>query len=256
MSVLFQIGQAGFAYNGVRVLDRVSFTLPAGELVSVAGPNGAGKSTLLTILAGLRTGYSGECQYRNVEVRQWSRREFAREISFVPQSVRIEFPFTAEQVVLMGRTPYCHGLNESEEDWSKVERAMEMTDTLEFRHRDFRSLSGGERQRVILASALAQTPKVLLLDEPAAYLDLRHQLSLYDLLRGLCREGLLAVAVTHDLNLAAAYSDRVLLLHQGRLVEDSAPGTALSRERIAEVFGVWTDVKGGDTGRPWIVYGR
>ncbi|MFN0167290.1 MAG: ABC transporter ATP-binding protein [Bryobacteraceae bacterium] len=256
MSALFQVAEAGFAYNGTRVLADVSFSLPAGELVTVAGPNGAGKSTLLTILAGLRAGYTGQCRYRNVELRQWSRREFAREISFVPQSVRIEFPFTAEQVVLMGRTPYCHGLNESAEDWTSVERAMEMTDTVEFRHRDFRSLSGGERQRVILASALAQTPKVLLLDEPAAYLDLRHQLSLYDLLRSLCREGLLAVAVTHDLNLAAAYSDRVLLLHQGKLVEDATPGAAFSRERIAEVFGVWTDVHSGETGRPWIVYGR
>ena len=253
---LLRAQQAGYAYGACAVLEDISFSLPAGQLVTIAGPNGAGKSTLLTMLAGLRVDYRGHCFYRDREVRAWPRREFARDVSFVPQNVRIEFPFTAEQVVLMGRTPYCHGLFERGDDWRMVERALEMTDTAAFRKRDFRSLSGGERQRVVLASALAQEPKVLLLDEPAAFLDLQHQVALYELLRRLCRAGLLAVAVTHDLNLAAAYSDRVLLLHRGRLAEDSTPAKAFTRERIAEVFGVDAEVRQTLTGRPWIAYGN
>ena len=123
----------------------------------------------------------------------------------MPQSLKLDFPFTAEQVVLMGRTPYAGGMFESPEDWAAVERAMDVTDTLEFRARDFRALSGGERQRVVLASALAQEPKALLLDEPTTFLDLQHQLTIYELLRKLSLEGMLVIAVTHDLNLAASF---------------------------------------------------
>jgi iron complex transport system ATP-binding protein len=125
-------------------------------------------------MAGLRSEFSGACLFDGKDVRKWKRREFARRVSVVPQAVRIDFPFTAEQVVLMGRTPFADAMFESEEDALQVERAMQLTGTVEFRARDFRTLSGGERQRVILASALAQTPDALLLDEPTTYLDLEH----------------------------------------------------------------------------------
>src|SRR5262249_37777259 len=162
---------------------------------------GAGKSTLLGILAGLREGYSGECRYSGLEVRSWKRREMARRVAFVPQSVWIDFPFTAEQVVLMGRAPHADRMFQGEADRRIAIEAMKMTDTLPFRARDFRSLSGGERQRVILAAALAQSPEALLLDEPTTYLDLRHQVALYRILMTLSRRGTLVAAVTHDLNL-------------------------------------------------------
>jgi iron complex transport system ATP-binding protein len=191
-----------------------------------------------------------------VEVGGWQRRGFARHVSVVPQSLRLEFPFTAEQVVMMGRTPYCDGLFESPEDREAVERAMDITDTAPFRTRDFRSLSGGERQLVILASALAQSPRTLLLDEPTTFLDLKHQISIYRLLRGLREQGLLVVAVTHDLNLAAAYSDRVVMLKSGRVASDGAPGETLRPEIIQDVFGVQSQVREAADGRPWIVYGH
>ncbi len=255
MSGLYSLDGVGLSYGGTQVLRGVCAELHEPALVAIIGPNGAGKSTLLGIMAGLRAAYAGRCHYSQREVRDWPRRDFGREVAFVPQSVRIEFPFTAEQVVLMGRTPYCDGLFESPEDWEAVERAMAITDTLAFRRRDFRSLSGGEKQRAILASVLAQSPKVLLLDEPTTFLDLQHQVSIYSLLQRLARRGLLVVSVTHDLNLAAAYSDRVLVLRAGELVRDARPAEVLDTELIRDVFGVGAQVQRTAAGKPWISYG-
>jgi iron complex transport system ATP-binding protein len=246
--VSFAAHGLGFAYG----LKHVTFELPPRGLVAIAGPNGAGKSTLLGILAGLRAPYTGSCQFEGIELREWKRAAFARKVAFLPQALRVEFPFTAEEVVLMGRTPFARGWFESPEDHAAAERAMELTDTLEFRGRDFRSLSGGERQRVILASALAQRPEVLLLDEPATFLDLRHQFALYGLLRDLA-ESMLAVTVTHDLNLALQFADRVLLLRNGLLAGDGAPHAVLDAERIESVFGVRAILEHNPTG-PWLRY--
>lgn len=254
MSALYRLRELSYRYERAPVLALAAADFSRGEFVSVVGPNGAGKSTLLAVLAGLRPDYSGQCTFRGVEVKRWPRRRMARAVSFVPQSLRLEFPFTAEQVVLMGRTPYCDGLFEAPEDHRAVERAMEITDALGFRERDFRSLSAGERQRVILASALAQEPQVLLLDEPATFLDIKHQIALHRLLRQLCGQGLLVVAATHDLNLAAAYSDRVIVLDRGRLAADAPPDAALRPELIRSVFEVDAHLLTGPWGRPWIRY--
>ena len=251
----YSLRSVGMRYNGTPVLDDITLEIGAADLVAIAGPNGAGKSTLLGIMAGLRSGHSGQCLFAGRDVRDWPRRAFAREVSFVPQSLRLEFPFTAEQVVLMGRTPYCRGLFESPDDLAAVERAMDLTDTLAFRRRDFRSLSGGERQRVVLASALAQEPKVLLLDEPTTFLDLQHQVSIYRLLADVCRRGLMVIAVTHDLNLAAAYAGRVILLNAGRVAADGPPTEVLSPASIRDVFRIDAEVRSGPHGRPWILYG-
>ena len=239
--------QLGFAYG----LHDASFQFPRTGLITIAGPNGAGKSTLLGILSGLRSPYRGSCRYAEREVRQWPKREFARRVAFLPQSVRLQCPFTAEEVVLMGRTPYASGWFQTDEDRSAAQEAMATTDTLAFRARDFRTLSGGEAQRVILASALTQRPETLLLDEPATHLDLRHQLALYKLL-GELSKSLLVVAVTHDLNLALRFSHRVLVLEDGRVAADGAPREVLNPELIARVFGVRATVH--DAGQPWMTY--
>jgi len=254
LSVLFQLRNTAMRYDGAPVLDVGELDIPAGQMVSVVGPNGAGKSTMLGIMSGLRNGYTGQCLFEGAEVRSCPRREFARSISFVPQSLRLEFPFTAEQVVLMGRTPYCDGLFESPEDHEAVERAMVTADMMDYRSRDFRSLSGGERQRVVLAAALAQEPRVLLLDEPTTFLDIKHQLAFQRILRDLCRSGVLVVAATHDLNLAAAYSDRVVVLQRGLIVSDGAPREALSPETVHDVFEVRASLREGPGGRPWLTY--
>jgi iron complex transport system ATP-binding protein len=238
--VSFATKQLSFAYG----LRDATFELPRTGLVTIAGPNGAGKSTLLGVMAGLRTPYHGSCTYSGREVRQWPKRDFARRVAFLPQAVRVEFPFTVEEVVLMGRTPYAHGWFESPEDRALSEQAMATTDTLAFRARDFRSLSGGERQRVILASALVQEPEALLLDEPATFLDLRHQLALYRLLASIAKTKLV-VAVTHDLNLALQFSSHVLVMEDGRIGGQGAPSEVLTPDLIGRVFGVHATVESG-----------
>ena len=215
---VYSLRNVSMRYGHNNVLQQISAEFNAGEFVAIAGPNGAGKSTQIGIMAGLRPRYGGTCKLLGREVISWTRREFARRVSVVLQSVRVDFGFTAEQIVLMGRTPFADALFESERDATEVGRAMEMTGTREFRHRDIRTLSGGERQRVIIAAALAQSPEVLLLDEPTTFLDIEHQLSIYRLLRDLSQSGVLVIAVTHDLNLAAQFSDRILLLRAGELI--------------------------------------
>jgi iron complex transport system ATP-binding protein len=239
----------GYAW-GVR---DVSFDLPPAGVVTVAGPNGAGKSTLLGILAGLRSAYSGSCAYEGRQMREWPRRKLAEKVAYVPQSVQLEFPFTAEEVVLMGRTPRGAGWFESPDDKAATHHAMSITDTLAFRTRDFRALSGGERQRVVLAAALAQEPRTLLLDEPATHLDLRHQLDLYRLLARLGKT-MLVVAVTHDLNLALQFSDRVLVLEDGKIRGDGPPAHVLNPALIGQVFGVRVHLMNGSQGRQFVAY--
>jgi len=246
----FTAKELSFSYG----LREASFELPHTGLITLAGPNGAGKSTLLGILAGLRAPYRGSITYAGRELRQWPRRNFATEVAYVPQSVHIEFPFTAGEVVLMGRTPRTGGWYESAHDRTAAEQAMSITDCLALRDRDFRALSGGERQRVIIAAALAQEPKTLLLDEPATHLDLRHQLDLYRLLKRLGRT-MLVVAVTHDLNLALQFSDRVMILEDGLVVGDGTPAAVLNPTSIESVFGVRATIESGAQGRSWLVYG-
>jgi iron complex transport system ATP-binding protein len=237
----YRVERAGFAYG----LREATFDLAGAGLTAIAGPNGAGKSTLLGIMAGLRRPYSGSCVYRDAEIRRWKRRDFARRVAFLPQMTNFEFPFTAEQVVLMGRTPYGGGWFESPADFEVVSQAMTITDTLEFRARDFRSLSGGERQRVVLASALAQKPETLLLDEPTTFLDLKHQISMYRLLAELGRQGMQVISVTHDLNLALQFADRALVLDHGRLAAEGKPADVFTPRLIHDVFGVDATLNAG-----------
>jgi iron complex transport system ATP-binding protein len=226
--------------------------MPTQGLVTLAGPNGAGKSTLLGILAGVRSPYKGSVRYQGRELRSWPRHEYATHAAYVPQAVRIDFPFTAGEVVLMGRTPRTGGWYESAHDHKAAEQAMSITDCLALKDRDFRALSGGERQRVILAAALAQEPQVLLLDEPATHLDLRHQLSLYKLLTRLSKS-MLVVAVTHDLNVALQFSDRVLMMEDGRIAGDGTPTEVLTPGSIESVFGVRATIHLTAQGRPWML---
>jgi iron complex transport system ATP-binding protein len=254
MSARFELHGVGMRYSAAEVLRGVSLQLEPPRLIAIVGPNGAGKSTLLGIMAGLRDGFHGQCLFEGRDVRSWNRREFARRVSVVPQAARIEFPFTAEEVVLMGRAPHAAGLFESARDREAARDAMALTGTLDLHTRAFRSLSGGEQQRIILAAALAQDPAALLLDEPMTFLDIHYQVTLYRTLRTLCERGVLVVAVTHDLNLAAAYAQRVIMLSRGEVVADGPPEEAFRPERLRAVFDVPAELLTAPDGRNWIRY--
>ena len=256
MTCLFELRNAVVRYGTAEVLRAASLKLHQGEFVAIAGPNGAGKSTLLSLMAGLAAPSDGECLFLGREAHRWNRRDFARRIAVVLQTEPTAFPFTVEDVVYMGRMPHSTGLYENPEDHAAVADALAATETEALRKRDFRTISGGERQRVLLASALAQQPEVLLLDEPANHLDLQHQLSLHRQLRDLSRKGLLIVAVTHDLNLGATYAQRLVLMNDGYIRADGTPAEVFASGLIPEIFQVPVEVIHRPSGQPWLVYGQ
>jgi iron complex transport system ATP-binding protein len=252
VSLVFQLEGVGVILGDARILENVCLEFRAEEMTAIVGPNGAGKSTLMSVLSGFRREYEGRCRFHGREICEWKKPELARRMALVPQMVRLEFPFTGEQVVFMGRTPYCNGLFESPADREAVRRAMELTDAAPFAQRPFQALSGGERQRIVLAGALAQEPAVLLLDEPTTFLDLKHQIQTYGLLRRLAREGMAVIAVTHDLNLASSYANRIVVLSHGRVAADGTPDEVIRGDLLREVFEVDVEIRPDHAGRPWV----
>lgn len=230
--------QVSFAYGAVEVLSAISCEVAAGEIVGMIGPNGSGKSTLVRLLSGVRMPRAGRVTYNGRDLRTYSRDALAQAIAVVPQETAIELPFSVLEVVLMGRSPYLDKLGfESAHDLAVAHQAMEHTGVAALATREVHALSGGERQRVILARALAQEPRVLLLDEPTAFLDIKHQVTVYDLMKQLSREqGLAVVAILHDLNLAALYCDRLVLLKAGRVFCQGAPEQVLTYTNIKAVY--------------------
>ena len=210
----------------------------SGDFVAIVGPNGAGKSTLLKILAGLLRGYTGSAEFCGQPLRGISSRDLARRIAFVPQETHMIFPFTAHQIVMMGRLPHrTGGLFDSPRDLEHTRQAMQLTETLALWAKTFNELSGGEKQRVVLASALAQDPEVLLLDEPTVYLDLKHQIQFYDILERLNMERRMTiVSVTHDVNLAARYARRMIAMRSGMFLADGPPDDVLTPQHLYEIF--------------------
>ncbi len=234
----FALRNVTFGYDRRVVVDDVSFDVRPGEFLGIIGPNGSGKSTLLRLMSGLLRRGGGELSIDGRSIERYRRRELSRMLAVVPQETAIAFPFSVMEVVLFGRTPHFGGFGfEGDRDLAAARRAMERTDTTALAGRAITELSGGERQRVVLARALAQEPRYLLLDEPAAFLDIRHEVEMYDLLRDLQREGMTVVTVLHDLNLAALYCERVVLLDQGRVAMAGTPAEVLTYATLTRVYG-------------------
>jgi iron complex transport system ATP-binding protein len=229
----------GFAYGPRTVLDQVSLAVGRGEMVAVIGPNGSGKTTLVRLLAAVLEPQAGSVRLAGRPLAAYRRRELARRLAVVPQDAAVEFPFTALEVVLMGRAAHLPPLAfPRAHDLAVAREAMSRLDVADVEERPLDRLSGGERQRVLLARALAQEPEALLLDEPTTHLDLRHQTAFHDVVRDLCRErGVAVVSVLHDLNLAAMYADRLVLLGRGRVLAAGAPAAVLTPETLADAFG-------------------
>ncbi|MBP1685445.1 MAG: ABC-type cobalamin/Fe3+-siderophore transport system, ATPase component [Deltaproteobacteria bacterium] len=234
---LLSLAHVTFRYRAVPALNDVSLDLTRGEILGILGPNGSGKSTMLRIMSGVLHPQSGTVDWLGSPLSRVPRTVLARQMAVVPQGGTIEFPFSVMEVVLMGRAPHLGGFAfEGDQDVQVAEAAMRRTGTLDLAHRCIHELSGGERQRVILARALAQVPQALLLDEPGAFLDIRHAVELYDLLRDLQAEGMTIATVLHDLNLAALYCDRVALLKAGRLVRLGPPAEVISYATVRDVY--------------------
>lgn len=232
--------QVGLAYGTREVLTDVGATIAAGERVALVGPNGAGKSSLLRCLTGQASGRRGAVVLDGVPLEEISRPRLAQWVAVVPGEASLPFAMRVEEVVALGRIPHEHPLlGAGDEDRAAVGRAMERVGVQGLRDRDARQLSLGERQLMLLAMAIAQDGRLLILDEPTVHLDLRHQVSVMELLVDLnVRDGLTVVAVLHDLGLAAHFFERMLLLDGGRLVADGPPAEVLTPDRIRDVYGV------------------
>ena len=233
------IDAVSFSYiRTIPILRDVSCTVSRGEFLSLVGPNGSGKTTLLRLLDRIFLPDSGQILLGERPLSKFSRTELARRIAFVPQDGGIQFPFTVFEIVLMGRSPHSRGMAfENAGDRAIATEMMEITDILPLANQPITKLSGGERQRAFIARALAQQPEILLLDEPNAHLDLSHLMDIFGLIKRLNTEsGLTVISVSHDLNLAASYSDRVAMLKTGSLVAQGTPDEVLTEERIREVF--------------------
>jgi iron complex transport system ATP-binding protein len=252
------------AFNGVTVrypgagrpaLDRVSFTVPQGQLYAVLGPNGSGKSTLTRALLGAVPIETGEIRIGDRELSTWDRRELARSVAAVPQSEPLPFPMTSRELVSMGRYAHLGPLQgEGERDREAIRGALERCDALELADRAVQTLSGGELQRIRIARSLAQQPHTLVLDEPTASLDIRHEMAILELLRGSAECGITVLLITHHLDLAARYADRILLLDTGRVAAEGTPDQVLTPETVERVYRWPVAVQRDDlTGSPRVV---
>jgi iron complex transport system ATP-binding protein len=243
---MLRAADLSFAYarGGALVLDGVSLTAARGRIVGLLGPNGSGKTTLLRVLAGILVPQTGHVELDGTPIDRITRRDLARRIAVVPQETHAAFDFTALEIVLMGRYPHLGPFAlEGPADIQIARAALAETGTLPFADRLFGTLSGGEKQRVVIAGALAQASDLLLLDEPTASLDLGYQFEIAALLRRLNAERQTTLVLcTHDLNLAAAVCDRVVLLKNGRVAAEGATKETLTAANIRAVYAVEADV--------------
>lgn len=253
---MIQVQNIAFSYKHRDVLSGISLAVAAGDVVAIMGANGSGKTTLVRLMAGLLTPKGGTVEVCGQPIATLSDRDRALHIGLVPQETSSTFPFRVLEFVLMGRIPHHNGLGfSSDADLIIAEDALRSCDAWQFRDRRITELSGGEKTRTVLARALAQQPKVLLLDEPTAFLDIRHQVDILKrLVEWRAQTGGAVVTVLHDLNLAAQFCTRSVLLKEGQVIASGATAEILSYKNVCETFD--TDVYVGInelTGRPYFV---
>jgi len=237
---LIELDKISFAYEKTPVLTDVSLNVQESEMLGIIGPNSSGKSTLLKIMAGILKPDKGVVEIEGNDIKSLLRRETAKSVSFVPQETPASFPFTVMETVLLGRTPHLASLAfESEEDLDMARKSLESTDTLDLQERFFEELSGGEKQLVTIARALAQDAPVMLFDEPTTFLDIRHQIQIFEVITRLNRESRrTVVVVSHDLNIASLYCSRLVLLREGRIAIDGPPEEVIKSHLLKETYGV------------------
>ena len=238
--MILRMEGASYSYPGAsgRAVDSIDFELSRGEMVAILGPNGSGKTTLLRMLLGIVQPSSGSANLDGRPASDWSRRDLARKVAVVTQSEEPTFPLRVRDAVVLGRYPHLSaGRRLGAGDARAVDRAMERVDISHLSDRWTQTLSGGEWQRVRLARALAQEPELLVLDEPTANLDLRHEMEVFELASQLVSEGMAALTITHNVNLAARFADRVLVMNKAAAVAVGPPVEVLTADLLGAVFG-------------------
>ena len=243
MNNIINVKNLSFGYSRQNeILENLCFNVEQGEFLAIAGPNGVGKTTILNLLCALLAPDAGSIEIDSVDIKSYSTKKLSQKIAVVRQESVPAFDFTVTEVVSMARTPYLTTFGfESNTDKNIVTDAMRTTDTQQFASRTLGELSGGERQRVFIARAIAQDTIILLLDEPTSFLDLKHQVGIYDLLKqAQLQKNKTIVIITHDINLAAQYADKILLLGTDKTYHIGEPKEVFNAEQIEKVFGVKT----------------
>jgi iron complex transport system ATP-binding protein len=245
MSLAVRFSEVSFSYGDLPALQEIDLEIPAGAFIGLVGPNSSGKSTLLRVMSRLLKPTGGHVSLGERPLVEWPLNELARTLAVVASDEHFAFPFSVQQVVLMGRLPHLsRWQRESARDRAVAEETMRETDVWELRERAVQELSSGERQRVLLARALTQEPKLLILDEPTAHLDIGHEWALFKLLKNLHRrKGLTLVCAIHDLPAAARYADRLILLKEGRILTAGEPSQVLTESFLREGFGAELSVE-------------
>jgi iron complex transport system ATP-binding protein len=253
--MVFETRGLAFRYSGAArdAVAGVDLRVSEGEFVALLGPNGSGKSTLLRLLLGALRPAAGTVLVRGRPVQEWPRAELARLVGVLAQAEEIAFPLTVRELVAMGRYPHLGAWRrEGEADRAAIAGALRRCQVQELADRSVLALSGGERQRARLARALAQEPRVLVLDEPTAALDIAHEMALFELLSGLARDGVTVLVVTHNINVAGRYARRLVLLDAGAVAASGAPADVLTRDMVEAVYR-WPVAIRQEDGAPQVV---
>lgn len=247
-SGLMKLENISFSYETSPVIKDLSVEIQEQDFIGLIGPNGSGKSTLLKVMGGILEPDTGSVQFKESPITRINKKLFAQSVSWIPQDHPMVFPFKVSEIVLMGRHPYLSPLSfESSEDFEICRRAMETTMTSQFADRYFNEISGGEKQRVMIASALAQNPEMMLLDEPTAALDLKYQVQILKILKDLNTEHKMTLILAmHDLNLASKFCNRLILLDEGKIIRDGSPEQVLEKDILEQVYGVEIDLDSKD----------
>lgn len=250
---LIELTSVGLALDGRAILKNVSLQVFPGELLALVGPNGAGKSSLLSVMSGDVQATTGRALLQGRDVSKYRVDEAARQRSVLMQSNEVSFPFTVAEIVEMGRAPWARTTSLADDN-KAIAEALEKADVEHLVERRFNQLSGGERARVSLARVLAQRTPVVLLDEPTAALDLKHQESVMKTVREIAGQGRAVVVVVHDLSVAAGYADRVAMVVEGKIAAVGSPREVITAKRVSEVYGVAVDIETvGSPARPVIL---
>jgi len=226
------------AYGEKKIINGLNFSVNQGEFVGIIGPNGTGKSTLVKAITNIIQKSSGKIEIMGYDNTKISKKELAKHVAVVPQEFNIEYDFTNWDIVMMGRNPHTKRRNKKNfEDFEIVQEAMKLTNTWQFKDALFNELSGGERQRVIVARAIAQQTQIILLDEPTSHLDIHHQLEIMELIHKLKEDrGVTIVAILHDVNLATRFSDRLILMNNGKVLVEGNPDKVIQEEYLSQLY--------------------